>query len=220
MLGLMGRKLGMTQIYNERGEAVPVTLIEVGPCTVTQVKTEAKDGYTALQLGFGEKREKLITKPVIGHYRKNGLTPARWLREFRVEADVEHPVGHTLDVSLFTVGQKVDVVGDSIGRGFQGVVKRHGFSGGKATHGVTTHDQPGSIGASAYPSRVIKGKRLPGRMGGGPVTIRNLRVVAVDPEQNTLALRGAVPGPRRALLLIRPSKLTVRDKKRAAKAAK
>jgi large subunit ribosomal protein L3 len=220
MLGLMGRKLGMTQVYDERGEAVPVTLIEVGPCTITQVKTEAKDGYAAVQLGFGEKRPSRMTKAVVGHFTKNGLTPTRWLREFRVEAGGEHAVGQSIDVTLFAVGQKVDVVGTSIGRGFQGVVKRHGFTGGKATHGVTTHDQPGSIGASAFPSRVIKGKRLPGRMGGGPVTLRKLRVVAIDPEQNTMAVCGAVPGPRRGLLMIRPSKPTARDKKRPAPAAK
>lgn len=205
MLGLMGRKVGMTQFFDEKGEVIPVTLIEVGPCTITQVKTAANDGYAALQLGFVEKSEQRTNKPVLGHYRKNGLKPMRWLREFRVP-DVEgREVGQKLDAGLFEVGKRVDVVGTGIGRGFQGVVKRHGFTGGKATHGCTTHDQPGSIGASAFPSRVIKGKRLPGRMGGGQVTVRNLKVVAVDPEQNMLAVRGAVPGPMRGLLLIRPA---------------
>jgi large subunit ribosomal protein L3 len=206
MLGLLGRKVGMTQLFDERGEAVPVTVIEVGPCTVTQVKTPERDGYAAVQLGFGEKLERRVTKPVLGHYRKHGLKPALALREFRVGDAGAHQVGQTLDVSLFEVGKAVDVVGTSIGRGFQGTRKRHGFTGGKATHGCTTHDQPGSIGASAYPSRVIKGKRLPGRMGGARVTSTNLKVMAVDAEQNVLVVRGSIPGPIRGLVMVRPTK--------------
>lgn len=206
MLGLMGRKVGMTQLFDERGEAVPVTVIELGPCTVTQVKTPEKDGYAAVQLGFGEKLERKVTKPVLGHFRKHGLKPAQALREFRVDKPEEHQVGQKLDVTLFEVGKAVDVVGTSIGRGFQGTRKRHGFTGGKATHGCTTHDQPGSIGASAYPSRVIKGKRLPGRMGAARVTVSNLEVMAVDAEQNVLVVRGAVPGPIRGLVVVRPTK--------------
>jgi large subunit ribosomal protein L3 len=206
MLGLLGRKVGMTQLFNERGEAVPVTVIEVGPCTVTQVKTPAKDGYGAVQLGFGEKLERRVTKPVLGHFRKHGLKPALALREFRVDDPAVHQVGQTIDVTVFEVGKAVDVVGTSIGRGFQGTRKRHGFTGGKATHGCTTHDQPGSIGASAYPSRVLKGKRLPGRMGGARVTSINLRVVAVDAEQNVLVVRGSIPGPIRSLVMVRPTK--------------
>lgn len=206
MRGILGKKVGMTQLFDERGEAVPVTVIELGPCTVTQVKTPEKDGYAAVQLGFGEKLERKVTKPVLGHFRKHGLKPAQALREFRVDKPEEHQVGQKLDVTLFEVGKAVDVVGTSIGRGFQGTRKRHGFTGGKATHGCTTHDQPGSIGASAYPSRVIKGKRLPGRMGAARVTVSNLEVMAVDAEQNVLVVRGAVPGPIRGLVVVRPTK--------------
>ncbi len=208
MLGLMGRKVGMTQLFDGRGEVVPATVIELGPCTVTQVKTPERDGYAAVQLGFGEKLERKVKKPELGHFRKHGLKPAQALREFRVADAGAHQVGQTIDVSLFEVGKRVDVIGTSIGRGFQGTRKRHGFTGGKATHGCTTHDQPGSIGASAYPSRVIKGKRLPGRMGGARVTMKNLQVVAVDPEQNVLVVRGAIPGPIRSLVVVRPTKKT------------
>jgi large subunit ribosomal protein L3 len=219
MLGLMGRKIGMTQLYDGRGEAVPVTLIEVGPCTVTQVKTPEKDGYGAVQLGFVEKREQRTKKPVLGHFRKNGLKPSQFIREFRVANAAGHQVGQTLDASLFEIGNLVDVIGTSMGRGFQGTRKRHKFTGGRATHGCTTHDQPGSIGASAFPSRVVKGKRLPGHMGAARVTVKNLEVMAVDAEQNMLAVRGAVPGRMRGLLLIRPVGKNVKVAKPVAKAA-
>lgn len=206
MLGLMGRKVGMTQYHDEKGDVIPCTLLEVGPCTITQIKSEAKDGYTAVQLGFGERKAKRMTKARIGHLAKSGLPTLGTLREFRVADAAGREVGQTVNVSTFEIGQRVDVVGTSIGRGFQGVVKRHHFRGGKATHGCTTHDQPGSIGASAYPSRVIKGKRLPGRMGGGRVTMKNLEIVAVDAEQNLLVVRGSVPGARRSLVVVRPAK--------------
>jgi large subunit ribosomal protein L3 len=196
----------MTQFYNERGDAVPVTLIEVGPCTVVQVKTPEKEGYAAVQIGFGEKRQKLFTKAVLGHYRKNNLTPARWLKEFRIEDPSAHSVGQVLGADLFEVGKRVDVVGTTMGRGFQGVVKRHRFKGGPMSHGVKTKDQPGSIGASAYPSRVIKGKRLPGHMGTARLTAKNLVVMAVDAEQHVVAVRGAVPGHPNGLVFISPSK--------------
>jgi len=202
----MGRKIGMTQVYGERGEAVPVTLIEVGPCTVIQVKTREKEGYAAVQIGFGEKKEKRLTKAVIGHYRKNNLKPNRWLKEFRIEDPSAHTVGQVLGADLFEVGKRVDVIGTTMGRGFQGVVKRYHFKGGSNSHGTKTKDQPGSIGASAYPSRVVKGKRLPGHMGTARLTSKNLVVVAVDPEQNTVAVRGSVPGPPQALVVIRPAK--------------
>lgn len=206
MLGLMGRKVGMTQYHDDKGEVIPCTLLEVGPCTITQVKTVERDGYAAVQLGFGEKKAKRLTKAQLGHLAKNGVGPVAALREFRVADTAGSEVGKKVDVTTFEVGQRVDVVGTSIGRGFQGVVKRHHFSGGKATHGCTTHDSPGSIGASAYPSRVIKGKRLPGRMGGGRVTAKNLEVVAVDPEQNLLVVRGSVPGAVTSLVLVTPAK--------------
>jgi large subunit ribosomal protein L3 len=204
MLGIIGRKVGMTQVFNEKGEAVPATLIEAGPCPIVQVKTKEKDGYAAVQLGFGDKREKNLTKPVIGQYKKSGTPVRAMLREFRVDDGAEYTAGQEIKVDLFEVGKKVDVVATSIGRGFQGTTKRHGFTGGKATHGVTTHRQPGSIGASAFPSRVIKGKRLPGRMGGKRVTMKNLQVVAVDPEQSLLVVRGSIPGPVRGFVLVRP----------------
>jgi large subunit ribosomal protein L3 len=200
----------MTQLFNERGEVVPVTVIEVGPCTVVQVKTPDRDGYAAVQLGFGEKLERRTRKPELGHYRKHGLKPSQTLREFRVDDPAAHEVGQKLDVSVFEVGKRVDVIGTSIGRGFQGTRKRHHFTGGRATHGCTTHDQPGSIGASAYPSRVIKGKRLPGRMGGKRITMKSLKVVAVDAEQNVLVLRGSVPGPLRGLVMVRPAEKTTK----------
>lgn len=202
--GLMGRKIGMTQYFDDKGEAVPCTLIEVGPCTVTQIKTEEKDGYTAIQLGFDERKPKGVTKPELGHFRKSGSTPLRELREFRVGDVSGFELGQKLEVTQFEVGQRVDVVGTSIGRGFQGVVKRHGFHGGKATHGVTTHDSPGSIGNSAYPARVLKGTKLPGRMGNARITAKNLEVMVVDAEQNLMVVRGNVPGARRGLVIVKP----------------
>jgi len=206
MLGIIGRKVGMTQVFNEKGDAVPATLIEAGPCPIVQVKTKDKDGYAAVQLGFGEKREKNLTKPVIGKFKKSGVAVKAMLREFRIEDGAEYQAGQEIKVDQFEIGKNVDVIATSIGRGFQGTRKRHKFTGGRATHGCTTHDQPGSIGASAFPSRVIKGKRLPGRMGGKRVTMKNLQVVAVDPEQSLLVVRGSIPGPVRGFVLVRPAR--------------
>jgi len=206
MLGIIGRKVGMTQVFNEKGDAVPATLIEAGPCPIVQVKTKDKDGYAAVQLGFGDKREKNLTKPVIGKFKKAGVPVRALLREFRIEDDAEYQAGQEIKVDQFEIGKNVDVVATSIGRGFQGTRKRHKFTGGRATHGCTTHDQPGSIGASAFPSRVIKGKKLPGRMGGKRVTMKNLQVVAVDPEQSLLVVRGSIPGPVRGFVLVRPAR--------------
>ena len=202
MIGLIGRKVGMTQIYGDKGDVIPVTVIEAGPCTITEVRTSERDGYVAVQLGFGTNKETRFTKPVLGQFAKRNLPPSRHLREFRVEDPATYEVGKTLTVEIFEKGSMVDVEGTTKGRGFTGVVKRHGFVAGHASHGPTAGKQPGSIGASAYPSRVVKGKRLPGRMGGGRLTIRNLEVVAVDAEQNVLMVRGAVPGPVRGLLLV------------------
>jgi large subunit ribosomal protein L3 len=206
MLGIIGRKVGMTQVFNEKGDAVPATLIEAGPCPIVQVKTMDKDGYAAVQLGFGEKREKNLTKPVTGKFKKAGVPVKAMLREFRIEDGAEYQAGQEIKVDQFEIGKNVDVIATSIGRGFQGTRKRHKFTGGRATHGCTTHDQPGSIGASAFPSRVIKGKRLPGRMGGKRVTMKNLQVVAVDPEQSLLVVRGSIPGPVRGFVLVRPAR--------------
>jgi large subunit ribosomal protein L3 len=184
MIGLIGKKVGMTQLFSEQGEAVPVTVIEAGPCTITDVRTAERNGYSAVQLGFGSNKESRFTRPVLGQFKKRNLPPSRTVREFRVE-----------DVAEFQ--------GVTKGRGFAGVVKRYGFVAGHASHGPTHGKQPGSIGSSAYPSRVIKGKRLPGHMGAEVLTIKNLEVIAVDAEQNVLMVRGAVPGPANGLVLIR-----------------
>ena len=203
MIGLLAQKIGMSQVYDEKGHVIPVTVLAAGPCPVVQVKTSERDGYTAVQIGFGKRREKLIPKPLQGHMKKHNAAGLRMLREIRVEDPSAYQIGQTLTVALFEVGGKVDVVGVSKGRGFAGVVRRHHFTAGRETHGCTTHKQPGSIGASAYPSRVIKGKRLPGRMGGERVTVRNLDVIGVDPDQNLIWLRGSVPGHPNGTVLIR-----------------
>jgi large subunit ribosomal protein L3 len=203
MIALLGKKVGMTQVYDESGRVIPITVLAAGPCPVVQVKTAERDGYGALQIGFGKRREKLIPKALQGHLKKHNAAGVRMLREIRVEDPSAYQVGQELTVSLFEVGAKVDVVGTSKGRGFAGVVRRHHFTAGRETHGCTTHKQPGSIGASAYPSRVIKGKRLPGRMGGARVTVKNLDVIGVDADQHLIWLRGSVPGHPNATVLIR-----------------
>jgi large subunit ribosomal protein L3 len=203
MIGLIGRKVGMTQLFNERGEVIPVTVIEAGPCTVTELRSTQRDGYTAVQLGFGTNKESRFTRPVLGQFKKRNLPPSSQLREFRVDSIEGLEVGQNLDVSIFEKGRHVDIQGVTKGRGFAGVVKRHKFVAGHASHGPTAGKQPGSIGASAYPSRVIKGKRLPGRMGGVNLTIKNLEVVAVDAELNVLMVRGAVPGPTNGLVVVK-----------------
>ena len=202
MMGLIGKKIGMTQLFDEKGDIVPVTVIEAGPCTVTEIRTSERDGYTALQLGFGTNKEKRFTKPVLGQFRKRNLPPSRHLKEFRVADISTYSLGQTLNASVFEKGEHVDVEGTTKGRGFAGVIKRHGFKGGHASHGPTMGREPGSIGSSAYPSRVIKGKRLPGRMGGKPLTTKNLVVAGVDAEQNVLLVRGAIPGPPNGLVFV------------------
>jgi len=202
MIGLIGKKIGMTQLFDEKGDIVPVTVIEAGPCTVTEIRTGERDGYTALQLGFGTNKEKRFTKPVLGQFRKRNLPPSRHLKEFRVADISTYSLGQTLNASVFEKGEHVDVEGTTKGRGFAGVIKRHGFKGGHASHGPTMGREPGSIGSSAYPSRVIKGKRLPGRMGGKPLTTKNLVVAGVDAEQNVLLVRGAIPGPPNGLVFV------------------
>lgn len=204
MIGLLARKIGMTQLYDEQGRVVPVTLLAAGPCTVAQVKTPEKDGYAAIQIGFGAKREKRTNRPLRGHLKKHGgAAGARFIRELKVDDPAAYQPGQQITVSIFPVGSQVDVIGMSKGRGFAGVVRRHHFTAGRETHGVTTHKQPGSIGASAYPSRVIKGKRLPGRMGGARVTVKNLDVIGIDQEQHLMWVRGSVPGAPNGMVLIR-----------------
>ncbi len=202
MIGIIGKKIGMTQLFGEKGDVLPVTVIQAGPCTVTEVRTSSRDGYAAVQLGFGANKETRFTRPVLGQFKKRNLPPSRHLKEFRVADAAAYEIGQTLTVALFEKGEHVDVQGVTKGRGFAGVVKRHKFVTGHASHGPTAGKQPGSIGASAYPSRVVKGKRLPGRMGGVNLTLKNLEVVAVDSEQDVLMVRGAIPGPPNGLVFI------------------
>lgn len=204
MAGIIGRKLGMTQIFDETGALVPVTVIEAGPCPVTQVKTEATDGYSAIQVGYGARKEKRTTKAELGHAKKAGLEYApTTLREFRLETTDGYEVGQEITVEHFEVGNKVKVTGHTKGRGFQGVVKRHGYAGRPGSHGHPLARNPGSLGPGTNPSRVIKGKPLPGQMGNVQKTVRNLRVERIDAERNLIFLRGAVPGTRNSLVFIR-----------------
>ena len=202
MMGLIGKKVGMTQLFDEKGDIVPVTVIEAGPCTITDIRTGERDGYSALQLGFGTNKESRFSKPVLGQFKKRNLPVSRHLREFRLGDVSTYTLGQTLNVSVFEKGEHVDVLGTTKGRGFAGVIKRHKFTAGTASHGPTMGREPGSIGSSAYPSRVIKGKKLPGRMGGKPLTIKNLVVAGVDAEQNVLLVRGAIPGPTNGLVYV------------------
>lgn len=204
MAGIIGRKLGMTQIFDEVGAAVPVTVIEAGPCAVVQVKTEDTDGYQAIQLGFGAQKERKATRAERGHAQKAGLEHVpETLREFRVEAPGGYQVGQQITVGQFEVGAKVKVTGTTKGRGFQGVVKRHGFRGRPASHGHPKARNPGTLGPGTNPSRVIKGKKMPGQMGNSQHTEKNLRIARIDPERNLIFLRGAVPGARNSLVFIR-----------------
>lgn len=196
MLGILGKKIGMSAIFDDNGNRIPVTIIEAGPCTVTDIKTDEKNGYTAIQLGFGSVKEKSLTKPVLGHFKKNNLTPVRHLKEFRVDSVAEYKIGDTIGIGIFTVGEKIKVSGTSKGKGFQGVMRRHGFGGvGGTTHGQSDRLRaPGSIGASSYPSRVFPGQRMAGRTGHDNVTVRNLQVVRIVEEKNIILVKGAVPG--------------------------
>jgi large subunit ribosomal protein L3 len=197
----------MTQLFDETGEVVPVTVIEAGPCFVTQVKTEEQDSYRAVQLGFEETRAKRLTKGQQGHLERNELPLLRHLREFRVKDETAYQVGQEITVDMFKVGERVDVVGKSKGRGFAGTVKRHGFRRQPRTHGQSDRERaPGSIGATTGTARVFKGKRMSGRMGNARVTSQNLLVALVDPERNLLALRGSVPGPKGGLVLLEPAR--------------
>jgi large subunit ribosomal protein L3 len=207
--GIIGKKLGMTQIFDADGTSTPVTVIKAGPCVVVQRKTVSTDGYEAVQLGFvDEQSPKRINKPMKGHFAKAGIPPTRILREFRLNNDEEAAsVGDKVLVDQFSENDIIDVIGTSKGRGFAGFVKRHGFGGGRATHGSMFHRAPGSIGASAYPSRVIKGTRMAGHMGVDRKTIRNLRVVRVNAEENILLVHGAVPGPTGAYVLIKKKRM-------------
>jgi len=205
-IGILGKKLGMSQFFDDEGRSIPVTVIEAGPCRITQLKSDATDGYTAVQIGFGEIRDKLVNKPSRGHLTKSGNDPLRHLREYRVEAVEGLELGSAITVTAFEPGQKVDVSGDTIGRGFAGYQKRHGFSRGPMSHGSKNHREPGSTGAGTTPGRVYPGKRMAGRYGGKQITTRGLTILKVDVERNLLVVKGSVPGKPGVLLDIRPAK--------------
>ena len=201
--GIIGRKVGMTQIFDEKGNVIPVTVIEAGPCTVAQVKTVETDGYDAVQLGFGEVKDKHIKKPEKGHFAKAGLEAKKHLREFRLESVEGVKVGDEVKADVFEAGEKVDVQGTSKGKGFQGVIKRHGQHRGPMGHGSMYHRRPGSMGSTSTPGRVFKGKKLPGHMGRVTITIQNLDVVRVDMDKNVILLKGSVPGAKGSILKIK-----------------
>lgn len=228
--GILGKKVGMTQIFNQEGNVVPVTVIEAGPCYILQIKTKDKEGYSAIQVGFGEKKENKFIKPVLGQFKKAGVKPQRFIREFRVDKPEDYKVGQEVRVDIFAPSDCVDVMGVSIGKGFQGGVKRYHWAGGPESHGSMHHRAPGSIGASSDPSRTYKGQKLPGRMGNACVTVQNLEVISIDKDNNILVVKGSVPGAGNNLLIIRRSKKKakvlpkkkqiVKKKKEEAKAKK
>lgn len=201
---ILGKKAGMTQVFTSKGVAVPVTVIEAGPCYVVQKKDSERDGYEAIQVGFDEKREKLANKPEKGHFKKAGVKTQRFVRELRLDGCAGYEIGQEIKADVFSTGDKVDVVGTSKGRGFSGGIKRHGFHRGPMAHGSKYHRGPGSLGAKG-PARVYKGRKLPGQYGAARITVQNLEVVKVDADRNLLAIKGAVPGPRGGLLIIRDS---------------
>ena len=200
--GLIGKKIGMTQIFNEEGKVIPVTVIEAGPCVVSQVKTEETDGYNSIQLGFGAIKESKVNKPERGHFTKANIAPARYLREFRVDSIEDVKVGDELKADIFMAGDKIDIQGTSKGKGFQGTIKRHNFSRGPMGHGSHYHRAVGSRGPMR-PMRVLKGKKLPGHMGNETVTIQNLEIIAVDVENNCLLISGNIPGPKKGYVIVR-----------------
>ncbi|SPF38136.1 50S ribosomal subunit protein L3 [Candidatus Desulfosporosinus infrequens] len=202
--GILGKKIGMTQIFTAEGRVVPVTVVEAGPCPVVQKKTVATDGYNAIQIGFSMLRESLSNKPRKGHFQKASLKPMRYVREFKVSDIDSYEIGQEVQVSLFTVGDKIDVVGKAKGKGFAGMIKRHHASRGPMAHGSKYHRRTGSLGAKG-PARVFKGRKLPGRMGGQRVTIQNLEVIRVDADKNLILIKGAVPGANKSLLILKPS---------------
>jgi large subunit ribosomal protein L3 len=211
-LGILGTKLGMTQVFDDTGKAIPVTVIQAGPCTITQLKTSSKEGYAAVQLAFGEVASKAINKPEMGHLSKAGAAPMRHLLEYRVDNTDSFTLGQQVTPDIFSAGQIVDVVGTSIGRGFAGYQKRHNFSRGPMSHGSKNHRLPGSTGAGTTPGRVFPGKRMAGRLGGSRVTVRKLVVVRVDAERNLLLIKGAIPGKPGALVSVMPAMQVGRSK--------
>jgi len=203
MSALLGKKIGMTNVFSADGRLIPVTVVQAGPCVVTQVKTEDRDGYNALQLGFDEKKVEKLNKPIAGHLKKSTDKGLRVLREFRTDDPEEIESGTALSIDMFSVGDKVNISGISKGRGFQGTIKRHGFSRGPETHGNRNHRKPGSIGNSAWPAKVIKGKKMPGHMGRDRETVKNLTIVDIKHEENLLLVKGPVPGFKTGILEVR-----------------
>ena len=202
---ILTTKVGMTQIFNEDGVLTPVTVLQAGPCVLTQVKTVENDGYAAVQVGFGDIREKLVNKPMKGHFAKAGVAPKRFVREFRLEDAESYAVGQEIKADVFAAGDKVDATAKSKGKGFQGAIKRHGQSRGPMTHGSKYHRHAGSNGSATTPGRVFKGKKMAGHMGAVRITVQNLEVVRVDAEQNLILVKGAVPGPKKSLVMIKES---------------
>jgi len=205
--GLMGKKLGMTGLFATDGRVIPVTVIQAGPCVVTQIKTQATDGYNALQLGFEEVKVRHVTQPLQGHFRKSGEACFRHLQEFAVDHPEEYTLGQRISLEIFTVGERVDVSGTTKGRGFAGVIKKEGFSGGRKTHGSKCHRIPGSIGSSAWPSRVFKGKGMPGHYGADRQTMQNIEIIDIRADDHILLVRGAVPGPASGMVAIKKPKI-------------
>ena len=200
---ILATKVGMTQIFNEDGTLIPVTVLQAGPCVVTQIKTVENDGYSAVQVGFADKREKLVNKPLKGHFDKAGVSYKRYIREFKLEDAESYALGQEIKADIFVAGDKIDVTAISKGKGFQGAIKRHGQSRGPMAHGSKFHRHAGSNGSSSDPSRVFKGKKMPGQMGNKKVTVQNLEIVRVDAENNLLLVKGAVPGPKKAMVTIK-----------------
>lgn len=202
---ILGRKIGMTQIFDENGKQIPVTVLEAGPCVVVQKKTIENDGYNAIQVGFVDAKDKHTNKPMKGHFEKANVAPKRRLKEFRLEDISAYEVGSEIKADIFAAGDKIDVTGISKGKGYQGAIKRHGQHRGPMGHGSKYHRAAGSMGASSYPSKVFKGKKLPGHMGAVKVTVQNLEVVRVDSDKNLLLVKGAIPGPRKSIVLVKDS---------------
>ena len=206
---ILATKVGMTQIFDENGALIPVTVLQAGPCVVTQVKTVDNDGYSAVQVGFSDKREKLVNKPLKGHFDKAGVSCKRYLKEFKFEDAESYALGQEIKADIFAAGDKIDATAISKGKGFQGAIKRHGQSRGPMAHGSKYHRHAGSNGAASDPSKVFKGKKMPGQMGNKKVTIQNLEIVQVDAENNLLLVKGAVPGPKKSLVTIKETVKTI-----------
>lgn len=205
VVGLLGNKIGMTQIFDESGNIIPVTILKVGPCVVTQVKTQSKDGYDSIQIGYGNVSSKTLTQPELGHLQKSNIQPLRYLKEFRVNETEKFEIGQVLDVESFSPGQLVNIRGKSIGKGFSGLQKRHNFARGPMTHGSKNHREPGSIGMGTTPGRVLPGKKMAGQLGNKITTVKKLKVIQINSEENILVIKGSVPGKPGNLLSIVPS---------------